>query len=71
MSRRKEIELELIIFVVTEKAVMVGRDDTDEEEQIWLPRRAIDFEAGYHPAAGDEDVVILMPEALALQKGLL
>lgn len=71
MSKRKEIELELIIFVVTEKAVMVGRDDTDEEHEIWLPRRAIDFEADYHPEAGDEDVVILMPEALALKKGLI
>ena len=71
MSKRREIELELIIFVVTEKAVMVGREDTDEEEEIWLPRRSIDFEAGYTPTAGDEDVIILMPEALALKKGLL
>lgn len=71
MVRRKEIELELIIFVVTEKAVMVGREDTDEENEIWLPRRSIDFEAGYNPEAGDEDVVILMPEALAVKKGLL
>ena len=71
MSKRNEIELTLILFVVTEKAVMVGRDDTEELDEIWLPRRAIDFEAGYIPEAGDEDVVILMPEALALNKGLL
>jgi len=71
MPKRREIELELIIFATTPKAVMVGREDTDEEHEIWLPKRALDFEAGYEPEAGDEDVVILMPEALAVKKGLL
>ncbi len=71
MSKRSMIELELIIFVVTEKAVMVGREAENELDEIWLPRSVIEFEAGYHPEAGDEDVVILMAEALALNKGLL
>ncbi len=71
MTERTQIELTLILFVVTEKAVMVGREDTDELDEIWLPKRAIDFESGYIPEAGDEDVVVLMPEALAVKKGLL
>lgn len=71
MRHRPMIEIELIIFVVTERAVMVGREDVNETDQIWLPRRAIEFEAGYQPEAGDGNIMILMPEALALQKGLI
>lgn len=71
MSRRTEqIELELIIFRETELAVMVGRDDVDELEEIWLPKRALECAAGFDLVVGD-CVPVLVPEALALKKGLI
>jgi len=68
---RQQVELTLDILVKTDKAIMVGNEDIDETDEVWLPLRALDFEVGYTPEEGDDDVVILMPEALAVKKGLL
>ena len=68
---RKQIELELYIFVATEKAIMVGREEEDETESIWLPKRAVEAADGYELVESDHPIPMLIPEALALKKGLI
>ena len=65
------VELELYIFATTERVIMVGREEVDELEEIWLPKRAVDPLEGYALEDSVEPVPMLVPEALALQKGLI
>ena len=67
----KAIELELYIFQTTEKAIMVGLEEDDELEPIWLPKRAVDPVSGYALEISMDPVPMLVPEALALNKGLI
>jgi hypothetical protein len=68
---KRMIELELYIFTTTDRAIMVGRDEDDETESIWLPKRAVDPLEGYELEESVEPIPMLVPEALALQKGLI
>ncbi|MBL4870455.1 MAG: hypothetical protein JKX72_05830 [Robiginitomaculum sp.] len=65
------IEIELIIFTATDLAIMVGREDVDELDEIWLPKRAIECADGFDLKPSSDAIPILLPEALALKKGLL
>ena len=71
-SRRSSmLEMELYIFVTTERAIMVGRHEEDETESIWLPKRAVEPAEGHYLEVSVEPVAMLVPEALALNKGLI
>ena len=65
------IEFTVDILAKTPKAIMIGNEHIDESDEVWLPLSGLDFEVGYKPKVDDEDVIVLIPEALALKKGLL
>ena len=68
---KRTVELELYIFQTTPKAIMVGLFEEDELEPIWLPKRAVDPVSGYELEVSEDPVPMLVPEALALYKGLI
>lgn len=69
MSRM--IEMDLYIFAATPKAIMVGREEEDELERIWLPKRAVEVADGHELEESVDPVPMLVKQALALQKGLI
>lgn len=63
----KEIELDLIVLAQTASAYLV----TDDDVEVWLPSSQIEFQDDLFGIEIGGKYSILIPEWLAIEKGLV
>lgn len=65
MTNKRILELRLIHWAETDKAILVTNENDDEDNAVWLPKSQIE---SYYE---DSLFIVLCPEWLALDKGLI
>ena len=64
MSNDSEVEIEFDRLVrETDSAYLISIGDFEDEKEYWLPKSQVDM--------GEDETFVMVPEWLALEKGLI
>lgn len=60
------VDVELYLHHETPAAILISKNGTRRDEQIWLPKKLIEYVIKHHNC-----ISVTMPQWLAFEKGLI